>query len=291
MKAALIGDGIAGSLTPAMHEAEGRALGLEYRYDRMDTTQAPWNAMSLSEMIDRAEAEGLAGLNITHPFKAQAVEYVSDLSETARTLGAINTIVFRDGARVGHNTDYIGFRSSLRSDFAGLRLGQVLQLGAGGAGKAVALALLDQGVSSLSIYDTDPARAEDLVARLRHVRPTAHLTALPALTAEMLAWFDGAVNATPLGMAAHPGMAIDPRDLARTAWVADIVYFPLDTALLNRARMCGRRAVTGAGMAAYQAVAGFALITGHTPDAARMRSFLDAALRDKARQPAVAKVV
>ena len=275
MKAGLIGDRIGGSLTPLMHETEGQALGIAYSYVRIDTAEAPHAVKPLSALIEAAEADGFAGLNITHPFKVDAVSLADELSGIARDLGAINTLVLRDGRRVGHNTDYAGFRAALARDLPDQAFEKVALFGAGGAGLAVALALIDHGASELCVVDTEPQKADALARQMKTVRPDARVTAGPV----DLALLDGAVNATPLGMAGYPGMAFDPARLSPDAWVADIVYFPLNTPLLAAARGQGRRVMSGAGMALFQAVAAFELITGQRPDPGRMQATLEAALQ------------
>ncbi|MBM1219824.1 shikimate dehydrogenase [Ponticoccus sp. SC2-23] len=270
MKAALVGSGIGPSLTPGMHEAEGRAQGLAYRYERFDTALAPWKDMSLSAILDHAEAQGYAGLNITHPHKMQVARHLDALSDASQALGTVNTIVFRDGRRSGHTTDYSGFAAALQAFDPRVEGVDIVQFGAGGAGAATALALVDAG-ARLTLVDLDEARAEALADQLRAARPAAQIRSGSA----DLARAAGAVNATPLGMDAYPGMAFDPQRLGPGAWVADIVYFPLETALTRAARARGLRVMNGGAMALYQAVAAFELITGHTASASRMRASFD----------------
>lgn len=268
MKAALVGDGIGPSLTPALHEAEGAAQGLDYSYTRFDTSVDPWRAMSLAEILDRAEHSGFAGLNITHPHKTLVCDLLDDLAGPAADLRTVNTVVFKGGKRIGHTTDYTGFRTAIRLADLGLRGRRVVQFGAGGAGAATGLALLDEG-ASVTLVDVDHTRAQALAHRLEAVRPGCEITAEPS-SRVVLSHFAGALNATPLGMAAHPGMAFEPARLAASAWVADIVYLPLETALLRAARARGLRAFNGGGMALHQAVAAFELITGRPAEAHRM---------------------
>ncbi|NNF71802.1 MAG: shikimate dehydrogenase, partial [Rhodobacteraceae bacterium] len=109
MRAALVGGGIAASLTPAMHEAEGAAQGMAYRYERYDTATEPWNARTLAEILEHAESEGLCGLNVTHPHKTCVGACLDALEGPAGELGTVNTVVLRDGKRIGHTTDYSGF--------------------------------------------------------------------------------------------------------------------------------------------------------------------------------------
>lgn len=265
MKAALVGNGIGASLTPGMHEAEGRAQGLSYSYDSWDTAARPWNANSLPYILDHAQARGYAGLNITHPHKMAVVAHLDGLSGAAQALGTVNTVVFRDGRRIGYTTDYSGFGAALKAHALPTQGVHVVQFGAGGAGSATALALVDAG-ARVTLVDCAPKRAETLAAQIAKARPDATIGSGPFEPDGV----DGAVNATPLGMDAYPGMAFDPATLPPHAWVADIVYFPMDTALTRAASACGLRVMQGGAMALYQAVDAFKLITGVTPDAARM---------------------
>ncbi len=279
MKAALVGQGIGASLTPEMHAAEGRALGLAYSYGRFDTALSPWRERSLAQILAHAEAKGYAGLNITHPFKSEVPSLVDQCSSVVDRLGAANTVVFRDGRRFAFNTDHSGFHRAFEASAADLPRGHVLLIGAGGAGPAVAMALLDSKVGTLEVFDTSPGKAEQLIARMQPAYPDASMKAHTHLPSpDLLMALDGMVNATPVGMDSHPGVALDPRLLATSAWIADIVYFPRETELLRRANLRGMRILPGTGMALYQAVGAFELITGHVPDADRMAATLDAAL-------------
>lgn len=265
MKAALIGNGIAASLTPALHEAEGRAHGSAYRYGRFDLAGAPEPAAALQDAMTEAKAAGYMGVNVTYPYKQQIIALLDDLSDGARDIGSVNTVVFRDGRAVGHNTDYVGFHRAFVAKIGPLQHDTALLLGAGGAGGAVGLAMLDAGVSCLYVHDHDACVAEALRARLARMRPQA----------EVFVWsgeirLDGVINATPMGMASHPGQAIDLDDVPHAKWVGDIVYFPHQTPLLQSAAARGLHVMTGGGMAVGQAAAAFELFTGLPADVARM---------------------
>ncbi|GAB4377377.1 MAG: shikimate dehydrogenase [Kiloniellaceae bacterium] len=270
LRAGLIGRGIGLSRTPAMHEAEGRTQGLDYRYCLFDMDEPALAGRSLAEVVAAAEAEGFAGLNVTYPFKVEVLGLLDTLSDNARAVGAVNTVVFRDGRRSGHNTDLWGFAESFRRGMAGAALDRVLLLGAGGAGAAVAHALLSLGTEQLSIFDTDAARAAQLSEALavRFGAGRARAAESPESVAPSLS---GVVNATPVGMAKLPGTPFPPALLRRGLWVADIVYFPLETRLLAAARAAGCRVLPGLGMAVFQAVRAYELFTGLKPDPARMR--------------------
>ncbi len=282
MKAALVGHGIGASLTPAMHETEGRALGLDYSYERFDVAKAPWSEKSLLEIVRYAEAEGYVGLNITHPFKTAVLGWVDEISPMARAIGAANTVLFRDNRRIAHNTDQPGFRRAFEARGDGWARRHVLLLGAGGAGPAVGMALLGLGVKRIDVLDPVPGKAEEVAGRLLRADRSVEVTPHETLDGISLDRLDGMVNATPMGMVSHPGMALDPALLPRGAWVADIVYFPRETALMRAARARAHRVLPGTGMALYQAVEAFELITGHAPDAARMAASLDAMLASTA---------
>ncbi|MDV7141558.1 shikimate dehydrogenase [Tropicimonas sp. TH_r6] len=278
MKAALIGHGIGASLTPAMHEQEGRALGLDYSYERFDTAMPPWSHKTLLEMIRFAEAEGYAGVNVTHPFKTAVLGWVDEVSLMARAIGASNTVLFRDNRRIAHNTDLPGFQRAFEAGGAGWARRHVLLLGAGGAGPAVGMALLGLGVKRLDVLDPVPGKAEEVARRLLRAYPSIPITPHETVQKVALDTLDGMVNATPVGMENHPGMALDPARLPASAWIADIVYFPRETELLRSARARGMPALAGTRMALYQAVEAFELITGQAPDTTRMAASLDAML-------------
>ena len=275
VRVGLLGRGIGGSLSPAMHRAEGAALGLDLSYDLLDTDEMPPPAPPVADLLARAEAEGFAGLNVTYPYKRVVLDHLDQLSEAAARVGAVNTVVFRDGRRFGHNTDFWGFAEGLRQGLPGAERGTILLLGAGGAGGAVAHALASAGAHRLLIADRDRGVAARLAASVGSVGAgtCAEVTEDLSLAA---AAADGIVNATPMGMAKLPGTAIDPELLEPRHWVADIVYFPLETALLAAARDRGCRTLSGAGMAVFQAVRAFELFTGRRPDPTRMRATFEA---------------
>jgi shikimate dehydrogenase len=266
----LLGKGIQLSRTPAMHEAEGRAIGIPYVYRLLDTDRMRPPLSEVSDILRCAEDLGFSGLNVTFPYKQVVLPLLDELSPAARSVGSVNTIVFRDGRRFGHNTDMWGFAESFRLGLPGARRRHVLLLGAGGAGAAVAHALLESGVERLSIADPETGRAQVLADRLRGFFGEGRCDATQAAT--VAADVDGIVNATPVGMAKMPGTPIDPGLVGAATWVADIIYFPLETELLRLARLKGCRTLPGDGMALFQAVRAFELFSGVRPDTDRMRA-------------------
>ncbi len=272
VRAGLIGDGIGPSLTPDMHMIEGKALGLRYTYNRFDTS----GSETLETALRTARTTGYAGLNITHPHKKAVVTHLDRLEGIASEIKTVNTVVFRDGQAIGWNTDYLGFKEALVHHIGPVERQFVHVVGAGGAGLAVVLALLDSGAARLAISDLSALSAKALIADVGAIRPQARLELVDLASAPEGA--RGIVNCTPMGMADHPGAAVDPTQYHRKAWVADIVYFPQDTLLVQKARHAGMRVMDGSGMALWQAVEAFQLITGHKPDALRMEANLQALL-------------
>lgn len=265
----LIGAGIQASRTPSMHEREGAEQGLRYTYRLIDLDKLDKGAQALPDLIADAERQGFAGLNITHPCKQAVIPLLTDLSDDARALGAVNTVLLRGGKRIGHNTDWWGFAESFRRGMAGVKLDRVVQLGAGGAGTAVAHAALTLGVGQLTIFDVEAIRAQQVAANLGSRFGQGRVVAGTDLPAA-IAHADGLIHATPTGMVKHPGLPLPAALLRPQLWVAEIVYFPLETELLRTARKLGCRTLDGGGMAVFQAVEAFRLFTGITPDAERM---------------------
>jgi len=271
----LAGRGIQASRSPAMHEREGARLGIPFRYVLIDFDALGLKDSGIGAVVRAAAELGFAGLNITHPFKQTVIPALDGLSPEAESIGAVNTVVIRNGRCVGHNTDGWGFAESLRQARPSLPIGRIVQFGAGGAGAAVAHALDGLGVGELAIVDRAAERAEALAARLgRHSSRTFKAS---QAVAEKLEWAEGIVNATPVGMANYPGTPFPTKLLSARHWVADIVYFPEDTELLRAARTAGCRTVPGSGMAVYQAVRAFELFTGVQPDASAMTEHFRAA--------------
>jgi shikimate dehydrogenase len=247
----------------------GAQQGLRYVYKLIDLEAFGLDARALPEILTAAERFGFAGLNITHPCKQAILPLLDELSPDAAALGAVNTVVLKNGRRMGHNTDWWGFAAGFQRELSDARRNRVVQFGAGGAGAAVAHALLTLEAGQVIIIDTDQARADSLAAALCERFGQGRATSGSSI-AGAFAVADGIVNATPLGMANYPGMAFPADLLRRDLWVADIVYVPLETELLRQARVRGCRTMSGGGMAVFQAVGAFRLFTGLEPDATRM---------------------
>ncbi|MBA4361345.1 MAG: shikimate dehydrogenase [Pseudomonas sp.] len=267
--AGLVGAGIQASRTPALHEHEGDAQGLRYLYRLIDLDQLKLDSSALPDLLMAAERMNFTGLNITFPCKQAIIPLLDELSPEARGIGAVNTVVLKDGKRIGHNTDCLGFAEGFRRGLKDVARERVVQMGAGGAGAAVAHALLSEGVQLLSIFDVEISRAQSLADNLNQHFGAGRAVAghdLPSTLGQA----DGLVNTTPMGMKKLPGMPVPVELLRAELWVAEIVYFPLETELLRNARALGCRTLDGGNMAVFQAVKAFELFSGVVPDAQRM---------------------
>lgn len=266
----LAGRGILDSRSPWMHEREAEAHEIRMIYALFDFTDRRWTDDDLPALLTAAERIGFSGLNVTFPFKQAVIPLLDDLCGAARAIGAVNTIAFKGGRVIGHNTDVTAFADAFRSGLAGASRDTVLQLGCGGAGSATANALLGLiGVQQLLLADPDQHRADALFEqlataygrdRVRVVRDTS------AAAREA----DGLLNASPVGMAKFPGLPLPPGAIEPRHWVADIVYFPLETSFLAEARRKGCQTLDGSGMAVGQAADAFEIFTGRQADRQRM---------------------
>lgn len=261
----LVGNGIGRSLSPLLHHREADRQNIRLIYTTIDSHELGLDAADLPDLLRWARTLGFRGLNVTYPFKQAIVEHLDELSSEARAVGAVNTVVFEGGRAKGYNTDWSGFRRSFERSFAQVPQDRVVQLGAGGAGSAVAHAMLTIGAGHLTLVDLDIEKAKQLGEVLAgEFGATRVSTGAPADLASLLATADGVINTTPIGMAHHPGSPIPESDLRPDLWVADIVYRPTETALLRAAAAIGAPTLNGTGMNVFQAVAAFEYFTGAT---------------------------
>lgn len=267
--AGLIGHGIQASRTPRLHEQEGREQGVHYQYQLLDLQTLGVEITALPRLLDEAQTQGYAGLNITHPCKQIVLPLLDELSPEAAAIGAVNTVVFTNGKRVGHNTDWWGFAESFKRGLPNVRRDQVVLLGAGGAGAALAFAAFQLGVQQLAIYDVDSKRAEQLATRCNEQLASKFATAVTKL-APAIATANGLMQATPIGMNNYPGMPLPAALLHSQLWVSEVIYTPLETELLRQAKSLGCRLLNGTGMTVFQAVKSFQLFTGLSANPARM---------------------
>ena len=266
----LIGSGIGASLTPAMHEREASEQGFRQVYQIVDLIDLGLSADALPELLTAAQRMGFSGLNIPHPCKQSVLPLLDELSPHAASLGAVNTVVFQDGKRIGHNTDWYGYAEAFRRGLPDADLSRVVQLGAGGAGGAVAYAAMTLGVKTLVLHDIDASRAQSVADKLCAEFGAGRAEVASDLQAEA-ARATGLINTSPIGMAKYPGTPLPAAWLHAPLFVSEIVYFPLETELLRGAKARGCKTLGGGGMAVFQAVEAFRLFTGTAPDAERMR--------------------
>ena len=265
----VIGSAIAHSLSPVLHNAAFAALALDTTWNSQAFEVAPGQAASALDDMRRAD---VSGLSVTMPHKADVAGLVDECTEVARQLGAVNCIVNRDGRLVGANTDGEGFIASLARGAGFTPAGRrCLVIGAGGAARAVVLALADAGASQVAVLNRTPERAATAAALAGAAGSVVPVG--PAGSARekgQVAAVDAAelvVNATPLGMAgAFHGVAADwlvaPQLLHPGQVVADLVYAPRPTRWLAEAAAAGAHPVDGLGMLVHQAAAQLELWTG-----------------------------
>jgi len=273
----LLGQGVKPSLTPEMHEREAERQGIRYVYKIIDLADHQVSDEHLRTLLEFAIEFGFDGLNVTYPIKQAMVGLMDRVAPQVEAIGALNTVLLVDGKTIGHNTDVTGFGHSFREGLPGVSLDEIVLLGAGGAGTAVAHALVELGAKRIMVCDPDKERAEALAGSVTRLGAGVDAPRIEPDDLEgALREASGLVNATPIGMAAHPGMPVGAELLRRALWVADIVYRPLVTPLLQSATDLGCRTLSGAGMAVHQAADAFELITGRPADRKAMgRDFDD----------------
>jgi quinate/shikimate dehydrogenase (NAD+) len=268
----LIGAPIAQSASPAMHELAADALGVRCHYQLIEV--AGVDRAGLRALLDGVKNFGFAGVNVTYPYKEAVVPLLDDLSDGARAIGAVNTVVVRGGRLVGYNTDATGFERAAENLVTASRREAVALIGAGGVGKAIALALANLGVAELAIFDSDQAKATQLAAQL-HGRLAVRVV---DRVEEALQHAVGVINGTPVGMLSDRGMPVPDALLHPGLWVADAVYTPLWTPLLLAAKARGCGIMTGRELAIHQAADAFELFTGLKPSIVEIGNAFDAVM-------------
>jgi shikimate dehydrogenase len=263
--AAVIGDPIRHSLSPTIFNAAFAEVGLDWAFLAFEV-----GADATAGALDAARVFGLAGLSVTMPHKSETARLVDELSDAARILDAVNCVV-RDGRRlVGHNTDGAGFVASLINDAGFDPAGErCLVLGAGGAARAVVLALAQAGAAEVVVVNRTPDRAAATAA----LAPTVGRVGTVADAADVAL----VVNATSVGMGGE-GCPIDPALVGAGQLVADLVYHPVSTPLLQAAEARGAAVLDGVGMLVRQGAVAFELWTGQTAPVAAMAAAARAAL-------------
>jgi shikimate dehydrogenase len=284
MLVGLLGANIQGSMSPALFADAFAAAGIDGYYHLLDVDRLP--GRRLPQLFDAIKTAGFIGANVTYPFKQDIIALLDAVDPGAAQVGAVNTVVIApDGRSTGYNFDRAGWRNSFieRIGGAGAKDATVVLIGAGGAGRAVAFALMDLGVAELVLHDLDAARARALEADLASHYGAARCRVSYDLERDIAA-AAGVVNATQVGMRGFPGNPVPVAALTASHWAADVIYTPMQTEFLKAAAARGARVLHGGGMCVHQAVEAFRQLTGVAPDLARLhRTFASAvAARDAA---------
>ena len=256
--AAVIGSPVRHSLSPAMHDAAFEAKGLDWRFTRFELVRGGVPAaLAAMPVLD------IGGYAVTTPHKEAAAREVDEIDPVALALNSVNTVVLRgDGSTFGTSTDGIGFVAWVEASGVTVSDRSVVVLGAGAAARSIIASLARAGAADIAIVNRTVSAAE----RAAELAPVARVADLDAVADARLV-----VNATSVGMGTHE-CPLDTTLLHSGQAVADIVYHPLDTALLRAARAAGAQAIDGLGMLVHQAVEQQQLWTGHRPDPSLMRS-------------------
>ena len=266
----LLGSPVAHSMSPAMHNEAFAELGLDYRYLAFDVKEG-----ELAGVMDSFRRMGVRGFNLTMPLKTEAVALCDRLSPAAEIAGSVNTVVLEDdGTATGHTTDGIGFTESARQEGVDFRGQKVTLLGTGGAGIAILVQLALDGAREVAVFERATSRFHDRTARVvaeLNERTHCHVTVYDyedAVMQQQIAESCLLINATNVGMAPHTDACIiqDPSWLTQRAAaplvVADVIYNPRKTKLLEMAEACGLKSFNGINMLLYQGAAAFELWTG-----------------------------
>ena len=268
----LIGSPIMSSAAPAMHEAAAEALGVRAQYRLIDVAGA--DEVKLRAMLDGVRLLGFSGVNVTFPYKEEVIPLLDALAPGAAAIGSANTVVVRDGKLTGHNTDATGFAAAFSAVLGTPGDAPVALIGAGGVGRAIGFALAELGARALNIFDSDAGKAQALAARLEGrmgVRVCRDV-------AQALEGAGGVINGTPIGMLPNRDSPVPAELLHAALWVADAVYTPLWTPLLQAARARGCRVMTGRELCIYQAADAFRLFTGLEASRERIGAAFDAVI-------------
>jgi shikimate dehydrogenase len=253
IRAGVIGSPAKHSLSPLIHTAWLKAAGIEGLYDLYDIPTDDF-----LEVVDDLRSRGVAGLNVTLPFKEQALALASEATEVARKAGAANVLLFKDTGQIyADNTDGLGLLAAFAEQAPGYDVASVATviLGAGGAARGAAAALIAAGSPCVRIVNRTLARATHIADELGDA-------------VEVFDWAGALINATSLGLVGGEPLVVDLDSLPQAAPVVDMVYKPLHTPLLLDARARGHKIVDGLAMLIGQARPSFEMFFGQTPDPA-----------------------
>ena len=277
----LIGWPVKHSLSPSMHNAAFIALNLNWAY-----VPLPVQPSQIEAALRGLGALNFVGVNVTVPHKQAVMRYMDGLNDAARIIGAVNTVHLKDGKFFGYNTDAIGFLNSLLEVGCNPKGSRVAVLGAGGAARAVVYALATAGAQTVTVFNRTAERAAFLVEDLADTFADGHLKFAP-LTNEALAALDDhvdlVINTTSLGMSPDVESCPWPGEVSipNRAAFYDLVYNPLETTFLARAKAAGNPTIDGLGMLVHQGAAAFEVWTERHPPVEAMRAACLAGLTNK----------
>lgn len=269
----LIGDNIRRSRSPDLHRLAGQLNGLDVSYDLFIPRDM---GKDFDAVFETCRASGLRGVNVTYPYKEQAAALATVNDPLTRSIGAVNTVLFEGGHAFGHNTDYSGFVAAWRKRFPGEAPGNVVLVGAGGVGKAVAFGLVALGAERVAIVDRDLTKAEVLADAVEAASEGRTRAGVAPDAAAALADADGVVNCTPVGMVGYPGSPVAADLLGSQRWAFEAVYTPVETEFKQAAEAAGLGVLDGYELFFNQGIQAFAIFTGRAPsDLAALRRMLD----------------
>ncbi|WP_018633653.1 shikimate dehydrogenase family protein [Neomegalonema perideroedes] len=266
----LIGDNIAASQSPRLHELAGRLTGIEVSYERLIPRE---RGRSFEEVFEEARAAGYRGLNVTYPYKERVTALVRIPDPRVAALGACNTALFTPEGPEGHNTDWSGFMAAYRHVLGEAAPGAVCMVGAGGVGKAVAFGLMALGATELRILERDRAKAEALAEALK-AAGGAMRASVAETPEEGVAGAAGLINCTPVGMVGYEGTPLPASLLKGAVWAFDAVYTPVETQFLREAEQAGLKIVSGYELYFYQGLHAYELFHGRPIPEALLREAL-----------------
>ena len=270
LKLGLIGDNIKQSSAPRLHRIAGNLNARAVSYDLLIP---PEREETFHEVFETAQIEGYSGLNITYPYKEKVVPLVQLADPVLDAVGAVNTVLFTAQGPIGYNTDYTGFKAAYQATQGDDAPSEVLIIGSGGAGRAIAFGLADLGASALHLVDTDLAKADDLKRDLARGFPTLQVTTMREVS-NLPPEITGLVNATPIGMVGYGGTPLPAAHMREAKWVFDAVYTPLETPFLKDAAALGLEIISGWELFFYQGVHAWAHFSGGSVDEAALRAAL-----------------
>lgn len=275
---AVLGHPVAHSLSPIMHNAAFEALNRDAIYLAFDV-----HPNRLTDVLLAMRDMGFRGVNLTVPLKEIAFGELSHLDESARLVGAVNTVAFRPDAMVGYNTDGDGFLAAMDEAFGpSIRDETVFVLGTGGAGRTVALMCARQGAQHVALTDADCSRAEQVAHEIADAYPRTTVTVADnAALDETAQAADFVVQCTPVGMKESDRSLLGSKAFRKGQKVFDLIYMYPETAILRTAREAGARIANGLGMLLHQGARSFSIWTGTEPSLSAMRSALEKAVYGK----------